>query len=153
PGRIARQVPGPDVEAVRGGPATRRGGPLAAVQPERRDTVQSPHARAHLPGADRVHRETEMKAMVLKQPADVQRLPLVLGDVPVPEPGPDDVRVRVQVCGVCRTDLHIVEGELPPSKRPAVPGPEVAGIVDVAGSPARAVKAGERAGRAWMART
>src|SRR2546425_10693378 len=94
-----------------------------------------------------------MKAMVLKQPANVQRQPLVLGDVPVPEPGPDDVRVRVQVCGVCRTDLHIVEGELPPAKRPVVPGHEVVGIVDHVGSRVRTVKVGDRVGIAWLQRT
>src|SRR2546425_1214883 len=94
-----------------------------------------------------------MKAMVLKQPADVQRQPLVLDDVPVPEPGPDEVRVRVQVCGVCRTDLHIVEGELPPAKRPVVPGHEVVGIVNRVGSRVRTVKVGDRVGIAWLQRT
>ena len=94
-----------------------------------------------------------MKAMVLKQPADVQRQPLALDDVPVPEPGPDEVRVRVQVCGVCRTDLHIVEGELPPAKRPVVPGHEVVGIVDRVGSRVRTVKVGDRVGIAWLQRT
>src|SRR2546430_7056157 len=94
-----------------------------------------------------------IKAMVLKQPADVQRQPLVLDDVPVPEPGPDEVRVRVQVCGVCRTDLHIVEGELPPAKRPVVPGHEVVGIVDRVGSRVRTVKVGDRVGIAWLQRT
>src|SRR5437870_13654113 len=94
-----------------------------------------------------------MKAMVLKQPADVQRQPLALDDVAVPEPGPAEVRVRVQVCGVCRTDLHIVEGELPPAKRPVVPGHEVVGIVDRVVSRVRTVKVGDRVGIAWLQRT
>src|SRR5207244_12701437 len=51
-----------------------------------------------------------MKAMVLKQPADVQRQPLALDDVPVPEPAPGEVRARVQGSGACRTDLHICSG-------------------------------------------
>jgi len=65
--------------------------------------------------------------MVLREAADVGKTPLVLEEMPAPEPGPGDVRVRVRVCGVCRTDLHIIEGDLPPAKRPVVPGHEVVG--------------------------
>ncbi len=91
--------------------------------------------------------------MVLEKPADVQAGPLALRDVPVPEPGPGQVRVRVQVCGVCRTDLHIVEGELPQAKRPVVPGHEVVGIVDRVGKGVSTVREGDRVGVAWLQKT
>ena len=91
--------------------------------------------------------------MLLRQTADAGRNPLALEDVPVPEPGRDEVRVRVRVCGVCRTDLHIVEGDLPAAKRPVVPGHEVVGIVDRVGSRVRTVKEGDRVGIAWLQET
>ena len=91
-----------------------------------------------------------MRAMVLQQPVDVRDHPLRPAGLPSPEPGPDEVRVQVRVCGVCRTDLHIIEGELPPAKRPVVPGHEVVGIVDRVGSRVRAVKEGDRVGIAWL---
>jgi propanol-preferring alcohol dehydrogenase len=94
-----------------------------------------------------------MKAMLLKQPADAAEHPLLLEEVPLPEPGPHDVRVRVRVCGVCRTDLHIIEGDLPPAKSPVVPGHEVVGLVERVGSRVRAVKEGDRVGIAWLQQT
>src|SRR2546422_6898382 len=94
-----------------------------------------------------------MRAMVLKQPADVRDHPLRPTVLPLPDPGPDEVRVQVRVCGVCRTDLHIVEGELPPSKRSVVPGHEVVGIVDRVGSRVLTVKEGDRVGIAWLQHT
>src|SRR5256885_10241817 len=94
-----------------------------------------------------------MHAMLLGESADIQTKPLVWTELPAPEPGSGEVRVRVQVCGVCRTDLHIVEGELPPAKRPVVPGHEVVGIVDRVGSRVRTVKVGDRVGIAWLQRT
>jgi propanol-preferring alcohol dehydrogenase len=94
-----------------------------------------------------------MKAMVFRQSADVGKRPLALEDLPVPEPGQDQVRMRVQVCGVCRTDLHIVEGDLPPAKRPVVPGHEIVGTVDQVGRNVRTVKEGDRVGIAWLRHT
>lgn len=94
-----------------------------------------------------------MNAMVLRQIADAGKSPLELEDLPTPEPGPGDVRVRVRVCGVCRTDLHIIEGDLPPAKRPVVPGHEVVGIVDRVGIGVRAIKEGDRVGIAWLRST
>jgi propanol-preferring alcohol dehydrogenase len=88
--------------------------------------------------------------MVLDRSADVGTGPLRLRDLPVPEPGPGQALVRVRVCGVCRTDLHIVEGDLPPAKRPVVPGHETVGIVDRLGSGVRSVKEGDRVGIAWL---
>src|SRR5436190_14612994 len=94
-----------------------------------------------------------MHAMLLGESADIQTKSLAWTELPAPEPGSSEVRVRVRVCGVCRTDLHIVEGELPPAKRPVVPGHEVVGIVDRVGSRVRTVKEGDRAGIAWLQHT
>jgi propanol-preferring alcohol dehydrogenase len=74
-------------------------------------------------------------------------------DLPLPEPGPGQVRVKVTVCGVCRTDLHVIEGELPPSTRPIVPGHEIVGIVDRVGQGVRQIKEGDRVGIAWLQAT
>ena len=93
-----------------------------------------------------------MKAMVLTEIADVGSEPLALSELPLPEPGPDEVRVRVEVCGVCRTDLHIVEGELPAAKRPVIPGHEVVGHIDRVGRDVRTIKEGDRVGIAWLRR-
>ena len=94
-----------------------------------------------------------MKAMVLDQSADAGTGPLQRRDVPMPEPGPGQIRVRVRICGVCRTDLHIVEGDLPLVKRPIIPGHETVGIVDKAGTGVRSVKEGDRVGIAWLQNT
>jgi propanol-preferring alcohol dehydrogenase len=93
-----------------------------------------------------------MKAMVLTEAGDVGSEPLALSELPAPESGPDEVRVRVNVCGVCRTDLHIVEGELPAARRPVIPGHEVAGYVDRVGRDVRTIKEGDRIGIAWLQR-
>ena len=91
--------------------------------------------------------------MLLRETADSGRNPLTLEEVPAPEPGPGDVRVRVRVCGVCRTDLHVVEGDLPPAKRPVIPGHEVVGIVDRVGTGVQVIKEGDRVGIAWLRST
>ncbi|MBD0306445.1 MAG: zinc-dependent alcohol dehydrogenase family protein [Nitrospiraceae bacterium] len=94
-----------------------------------------------------------MKAMILDRSADVSSAPLRLRDLPQPEPGPGQIRVRVHVCGVCRTDLHILEGDLPPAKRPVIPGHETVGLVDRVGSGVHTVKEGDRVGIAWLQQT
>ncbi|HEX9741868.1 MAG TPA: zinc-dependent alcohol dehydrogenase family protein [Nitrospiraceae bacterium] len=91
-----------------------------------------------------------MKAMVLDHSSDAGTGPLRLRDMPAPEPDAGQVRVRVRVCGVCRTDLHIVEGDLPLVKRPIIPGHETVGIVDRTGAGVRSVKEGDRVGIAWL---
>src|SRR5438445_271509 len=93
-----------------------------------------------------------MHAMLLGKSADIQTKPLAWIELPAPEPGSGEVRLRVQVCGVCRTDLHIVEGELPPAKRPVIPGHEVVGYVDRVGRNVRTIKEGDRVGIAWLQR-
>lgn len=94
-----------------------------------------------------------MKAMVLDRPADVRTNPLALRERARPEPGPEEALVRVRVCGVCRTDLHVVEGELPDVKTPVVPGHEIVGLVEQVGREVRGIKEGHRVGIAWLRRT
>jgi len=94
-----------------------------------------------------------MKAMLLEQDGDVTTHPLKARDLPLPEPGTGQVRVKVHVCGVCRTDLHVVEGELPASIRPIIPGHETVGIVDRLGPGVTTLKEGDRVGIAWLQAT
>jgi propanol-preferring alcohol dehydrogenase len=68
----------------------------------------------------------------------------------VPEPGPGEIRVKVTLCGVCRTDLHVVEGDLPPLRDAVVPGHEVVGVVEALGPGAAGWSRGDRAGVAWL---
>ena len=68
----------------------------------------------------------------------------------MPEPGPGHVRVKVHVCGVCRTDLHVVEAELPPVTRPIIPGHQAVGVVDQLGAGVTTLKLGDRVGIAWL---
>lgn len=90
--------------------------------------------------------------MVLREPAPAESKPLGVADLPMPEPGPGEVRLRVEVCGVCRTDLHVVEGDLAPRRRDLVPGHQVVGRVEAAGPGARRFAAGQRVGVAWLRR-
>ncbi|HWD98630.1 MAG TPA: alcohol dehydrogenase catalytic domain-containing protein, partial [Bryobacteraceae bacterium] len=74
-----------------------------------------------------------MRACVLKSPAPVETEPLEWREAPRPEPGPDEVLLRVHACGVCRTDLHVVEGELPVRKPHVIPGHQIVGTVEARG--------------------
>jgi propanol-preferring alcohol dehydrogenase len=94
-----------------------------------------------------------MRAMVLARPADVATAPLHRAERAVPVPGQGEVRVRVEVCGVCRTDLHVVEGELAPRRDELVPGHQVIGRVDALGPGASGLAVGHRVGVAWLHRT
>jgi propanol-preferring alcohol dehydrogenase len=91
-----------------------------------------------------------MRAWEVRHPGPIDQGPLVLVDRPVPEPGPGQVRVRVSVCGVCRTDLHLAEGDLPPRRPGVVPGHEVVGVVDALGPGSRRFTVGDRIGIAWL---
>jgi propanol-preferring alcohol dehydrogenase len=91
-----------------------------------------------------------MKACVLRARAPVESNPLVFTDVPVPEPKADEVLVRVHACGVCRTDLHVIEGELPVLKSPVIPGHQVVGTIERNGSQAHRFPAGTRVGIPWL---
>jgi propanol-preferring alcohol dehydrogenase len=90
-----------------------------------------------------------MLGMVLKAP----RTPLVAEACEDPEPGPGEVRLRVRACGVCRTDLHIVDGELAPRRDAVIPGHEVVGVVDALGEGVSGVSLGERRGVPWLGET
>ncbi|MCA8880417.1 MAG: zinc-dependent alcohol dehydrogenase family protein [Rhodobacteraceae bacterium] len=90
-----------------------------------------------------------MRAMVLDRPGT----PLRPADLPRPEPGPGEVRIAVEACGVCRTDLHIVDGELPFPGHPLVPGHEVVGRVDAIGPGVTGLTLGQRAGVPWLGHT
>lgn len=94
-----------------------------------------------------------MRAAVLEMPAPVQSRPLRLVELARPEPSDDEVLVRVSVCGVCRTDLHVVEGELPQRRRPIVPGHQVVGRVVAIGARVDAELLGRRVGIPWVHRT
>jgi alcohol dehydrogenase, propanol-preferring len=91
-----------------------------------------------------------MKACVLRTPAKIQDNPLQYSDVPEPKPGEGQILVRVSVCGVCRTDLHVIEGELPPKKSPVIPGHQVVGTVQENGPGASRFPKGARVGVAWL---
>jgi propanol-preferring alcohol dehydrogenase len=94
-----------------------------------------------------------MKACVLPKPAPIEKNPLEYADVPTPQPAKGEVFVRVRYCGVCRTDLHVIEGELPPRKSPVIPGHQVVGVVEGLGENARRFSIGARVGIAWLNHT
>jgi propanol-preferring alcohol dehydrogenase len=94
-----------------------------------------------------------MKACVLRAPAAIETNPLEYEEVAAPQPKSGEVLVRVRACGVCRTDLHVIEGELPPRKSPVIPGHQVVGIVERQGENARRFRIGDRVGIAWLHRT
>lgn len=91
-----------------------------------------------------------MKAWVVDVPGPIATGPLVAVERPIPEPGPGEVLVRVSACGVCRTDLHLAEGDLAPRKPQTVPGHEVVGVVDVTGPDTQRFVPGQRVGIAWL---
>lgn len=94
-----------------------------------------------------------MKAMVLKKAMAVEQNPLEFVDVPVPEPGAGEILIHVHACGICRTDLHTVEGEIHPPKMPLIPGHQVVGTVAARGPGAKRFTEGDRVGMAWLYRT
>jgi alcohol dehydrogenase, propanol-preferring len=93
-----------------------------------------------------------VKAAVLDRIAPIGTSPLSLRDVPEPSPGPGEILVRVRVCGICRTDLHVIEGDLPARKLPVIPGHQVVGTVESIGEGAGRFPLGARVGIAWLAR-
>ncbi len=94
-----------------------------------------------------------MNAWVVSQPGPMEEGPLILVEREDPRPGAGEVRVRVAVCGVCRTDLHLAAGELPPRHPNVVPGHEVVGVVDACGPGAHRFQPGQRIGIAWLRST
>jgi propanol-preferring alcohol dehydrogenase len=90
-----------------------------------------------------------MRGMQLRRPGE----PLIHVEMPDPQPGPGEVRVRVSACGVCRTDLHVVDGELPDPKLPVIPGHEIVGRIDALGAGTDALRSGMRVGIPWLGST
>jgi propanol-preferring alcohol dehydrogenase len=91
--------------------------------------------------------------MLMRQPAPVADRPLRMEDVADPTPGPGEILVEVRACGICRTDLHVVEGELPMLRTPLVPGHQVVGRVAARGAECTRFREGDRIGVAWLRRT
>jgi alcohol dehydrogenase, propanol-preferring len=98
----------------------------------------------------RLEERPTMRAHRLHSCAPIARAPLRLEEVAPPVPGPGEVLVRVRVCGICRTDLHVVEGDLPPRRTPIVPGHQVVGQVTSLGPEVSGLSIGTRVGVAWL---
>ncbi len=94
-----------------------------------------------------------MRACILDSPAGIETSPLRMADVPKPHPGRGEVLVHTRVCGVCRTDLHVVEGELAQQKSPITPGHQVVGVVEENGAGASRFAIGSRVGVPWLYQT
>jgi len=93
--------------------------------------------------------DASMRAMVLKK----LRTLLEMEEVAVPEPGEGQVRIKVSVCGICRTDLHVVDGELKGPKLPLIPGHQIIGTVDKLGKGVSKLKVGNRVGVPWLGKS
>ena len=91
-----------------------------------------------------------MKAWVLEKQAAIERKPLLCQELPIPKVEEGEIRVKVHACGVCRTDIHVAEGDLPLRKSPLILGHEIVGVVDEVGKEVTKFKVGDRAGIAWL---
>jgi propanol-preferring alcohol dehydrogenase len=91
--------------------------------------------------------------MVLSDIAPVESSPLKLTELTDPQPRAGEVRVKVRCCAICRTDLHVIEGELPREKLPLIPGHQIVGVVDAVGDGCKRLKVGDRVGVAWLRHT
>lgn len=90
-----------------------------------------------------------MRAMVLERKGAIESAPLVPSLLPLPEPGAGELRIKVRYCAICRTDLHVIEGDLPEKKLPLVPGHQIVGVVEKC-APGGRFKIGDRVGAAWL---
>jgi propanol-preferring alcohol dehydrogenase len=95
----------------------------------------------------------KMKAWILNRPSPVSELPLTIVEMTIPRPSEDELLLRVAACGICRTDLHVVEGELPVRRPPLIPGHQIVGRVTAVGSRVKDFAIGDRVGVAWLNRT
>lgn len=91
-----------------------------------------------------------MKAWILEKQAKIEEKPLKLEEIPTPHPKDNEIRIKIVNCGICRTDIHIAEGDLPLRKSPLILGHEVVGIVDEIGKDVKNFKSDDRAGVAWL---
>jgi len=94
-----------------------------------------------------------MRAQLLAEPAPIESRPLDLMDHPDPEPSSREIRVRIEACAVCRTDLHLIEEDIHPAKLPVIPGHQIVGTVEQTGFDACRFQLGDRVGIAWLRRT
>ena len=94
-----------------------------------------------------------MKAWILEKQAKINERPLKLTEVPTPHAKDGEIRIKILVCGVCRTDIHIAEGDLSLRKTPLILGHEIVGIVDDVGNNVKQFKVGDKAGVSWLNRT
>src|SRR5262249_32533620 len=102
---------------------------------------------------DPVAQSCLMRGMLLPPQAPIASAPLVATDIAIPEPGPRGVRVRVRACATCRTDLHVIEADLPLKRLPLVPGHQVVGTVEALGPGVTRFARGDRVGVAWLRST
>lgn len=91
-----------------------------------------------------------MKALQFQTPKLIKSCPLSISEVPIPEPKENEILIRINTCGICHTDLHVIEGELPQKKSPLTPGHQVVGVVEKVGSKVSTHKNGDRVGVAWL---
>jgi len=94
-----------------------------------------------------------VRAVVLEKQQPLEKHPLKCVDIPSPQPGVKDIRIKVNICGACRTDLHIIEGELPAHKLPLIPGHQIVGTVEKIGKDVTHWKIGDRVGVPWLFKT
>jgi propanol-preferring alcohol dehydrogenase len=94
-----------------------------------------------------------MRGMRLRAQAPIGSSPLGAAETETPAPGSGEIRVRVRCCATCRTDLHVIEGDLPPRRLPIVPGHQAVGVVDALGPGAHRFRLGDRVGIAWLRST
>ena len=91
-----------------------------------------------------------MRAWILEKQAKIEERPLKLVEVPTPCPQDGQVRIKTLVCGICRTDIHIAEGDLPLRKSPIILGHEIVGLVDKVGKDVERFHIGDKAGVYWL---
>ena len=94
-----------------------------------------------------------MNACMLSKPAPVETRPLAITDVPKPTAADGEVLIKINACGICRTDLHVVEGELPVRRSPVIPGHQIVGTIEGIGEGVSEFSKGDRVGVAWLNRT
>jgi propanol-preferring alcohol dehydrogenase len=99
------------------------------------------------------YRRKKMKAWILEKQAKIDERPLKLTEVPTPHAKEGEIRIKILVCGVCRTDIHIAEGDLSLRKAPLILGHEIVGIVDEVGNDVKQFKIGDKAGVSWLNKT
>jgi propanol-preferring alcohol dehydrogenase len=129
------------------------GGQKPEIGLESESGLQTGGTPAMLSTSDDKPGEITMKAMVLHEIGDIRSSPLRLIDGPAPEPAAGEVRVKVTCCAICRTDLHVIEGDLPRQVLPIIPGHQIVGIVDAIGPDCRRLTFGLRVGVAWLRHT